>query len=137
MPHIDTATSDSISIQLYNDLLSGIQVGDYPPQSPLPTEAMLARDYGVSRSVVRAALSTLKEEGIITSRQGSGTIVAQTREIPVAERTLDFNTDELKECYKCRQVLEPEIAADAAAKNHQSTNEKRTSHRVVHGDILF
>lgn len=40
--------------------------------SKLPTESELCRQYQVSRQTVRTALSFLKEEGIVTSRQGSG-----------------------------------------------------------------
>lgn len=38
----------------------------------LPTESALCRQYHVSRQTVRAALSLLHEQGIISSRQGSG-----------------------------------------------------------------
>ncbi len=38
----------------------------------LPTEAELCTQYQVSRQTVRTALSTLRNQGIITSRQGSG-----------------------------------------------------------------
>ena len=38
----------------------------------LPTEAELCTQYQVSRQTVRAALSCLRKQGIITSRQGSG-----------------------------------------------------------------
>ena len=115
MSHSAIAPHDSISVQLYNDLLTGIQVGDYPPLSPLPTEATLAHDYGVSRSVVRSALSVLKEDGIIISRQGSGTIVASCDEAVQNHGTTEINISELKDCYKCRDSMEPDIAAYAAA----------------------
>ncbi|MCD7957822.1 MAG: GntR family transcriptional regulator [Lachnospiraceae bacterium] len=42
----------------------------------LPTEAELARTYGVSRQTVRQALSLLLHEGLIEKRQGSGTYIA-------------------------------------------------------------
>lgn len=38
----------------------------------LPTEAAIAEQYQVSRQTVRAALSLLKSQGLIESRQGSG-----------------------------------------------------------------
>ncbi len=115
MPHAGTVIRESISVQLYNDLLTGIQVGDYPPLSPLPTEASLAHDYGVSRSVVRSALSVLKEDGIVVSRQGSGTIVAPGKKVPQNNRALEIDPAELRDCYKCRESMEPDIAAYAAA----------------------
>ncbi|MCD7883582.1 MAG: GntR family transcriptional regulator [Lachnospiraceae bacterium] len=42
----------------------------------LPTEAELARAYGVSRQTVRQALALLLLDGLIEKRQGSGTYIA-------------------------------------------------------------
>ena len=39
----------------------------------LPTEAELARRHRMSRQTVRHALQLLSEEGLVESRQGSGT----------------------------------------------------------------
>jgi GntR family transcriptional regulator len=47
--------------------------------APLPSESVLMRRYGVSRSTVRKALKTLVAEGLLTSRQGVGTFVARRR----------------------------------------------------------
>ena len=41
----------------------------------LPTEAELGRRYHVSRQTVRQALSLLSSQGLITTRQGSGSYV--------------------------------------------------------------
>jgi GntR family transcriptional regulator len=47
-----------------------IEVGDL-----LPTEAALARQFEVSRHTVREALRVLRDQGLITSRQGRGSRV--------------------------------------------------------------
>ena len=52
----------------------------------LPTEAELCTQYQVSRQTVRAALSCLRKQGIITSRQGSGSYA--TGLLPVPERNV-------------------------------------------------
>lgn len=41
----------------------------------MPAERDLARALAVSRSTVTTALDLLREEGLVTSRQGSGTVV--------------------------------------------------------------
>jgi GntR family transcriptional regulator, transcriptional repressor for pyruvate dehydrogenase complex len=103
-----------ISCGLYNDILAGILMGDYPPLSTLPTEARFARDYGISRSVVRSALDLLKREGVVRSRQGSGTIVASFDPLKMAKLNRDLQMPELKDCIVCRLAIEPEIAAIVA-----------------------
>ncbi len=52
-----------------------IGAGEYA-SGALETEAQLGRAYGVSRITVRKALQLLREEGIVTSRKGSGWRVA-------------------------------------------------------------
>lgn len=42
----------------------------------LPSEAELGREYGVSRVTVRRALELLRDEGLVTARQGVGWFVA-------------------------------------------------------------
>ena len=52
-----------------------IGAGEYP-SGALETEAELCRAYEVSRITVRKALELLRDEGIVTSRKGSGWRVA-------------------------------------------------------------
>jgi GntR family transcriptional regulator len=49
-----------------------------PPGSSLPTEEELQRQFGVSRSVVRQALSGLSDLGLIRRQRGRGSVVAAT-----------------------------------------------------------
>jgi GntR family transcriptional repressor for pyruvate dehydrogenase complex len=84
MSSVEKPQAIPVSDGLFNDILAGILMGDYPPQSKLPSEQRLAHVYGVSRAVVRMALERLKDEHIVESRQGSGTIVA-TRSHRTAE----------------------------------------------------
>ena len=55
-----------------------IESGKLPVGSGLPTEATLSHQFNVSRHSVREALRQLREAGLITSRQGSGTRVSST-----------------------------------------------------------
>ncbi|WP_227816467.1 FadR/GntR family transcriptional regulator [Nitrogeniibacter aestuarii] len=53
-----------------------IREGQMPAGTRLPTEKMLASDFGVSRAVVREAISRLKADGLVTTRQGAGAFVS-------------------------------------------------------------
>lgn len=115
MTDVNIPQGNSVAHQLYNDILTGIQMGEYPPLSPLPTEAALSHDYGVSRTIVRSALSVLKQDGLVISKQGSGTIVAPSVENRISQSEAHFDLEELEQCYVCRETLEPNIASRAAA----------------------
>lgn len=62
--------------QLTQRLRNRIRAGDWSPGMLLPSEADLAREYGVSVGTARKALEGLETGGWITRRQGRGTFVA-------------------------------------------------------------
>lgn len=107
--------SERIAGGLYNDILAGILLGEYPPQSVLPPEIRLANDYGISRAVVRSALDLLKQSGVVESRQGSGTVVAEFDPRALAQLNREAQMPELMDCFECRAGVEPEIAAIVAS----------------------
>lgn len=49
--------------------------GRYPVGTQLPTEGELTERFDVSRHTIREALRQLRDDGLVTSRQGSGTTV--------------------------------------------------------------
>lgn len=51
------------------------------PGAQVPTEAELQERYGVSRSVVRQALASLEQEGLVERRRGRGTTVRERGEL--------------------------------------------------------
>jgi GntR family transcriptional regulator len=64
--------------KLVGALRSEIQAGEHPVGSLLPTEAELRSRFGVSRHTVREALRQLRDEGLVSSRQGAGSTVVRT-----------------------------------------------------------
>src|SRR5215470_18244043 len=60
---------------LKDDIVSGI----YPIGSQLPTEEELCDRFSVSRYTVREALRRLREDSLVSSRQGAGTTVVPPR----------------------------------------------------------
>lgn len=68
---------------LWRQIVTALEVdiagGAYPPGAKLPTEADLARRFGVNRHTLRRALAHLRAAGAIYVRQGAGAYVAQAR----------------------------------------------------------
>lgn len=71
------------SVALYarvaRELKAEIADGTFPVGTILPTEAELCGRFKVSRHTVREALRCLREEDLVRSRQGSGTMVIPPR----------------------------------------------------------
>lgn len=61
--------------EVADTLLQDIGCGAYPVGRMLPTEIELCQTFGVSRYTVREALRRLEEMGLVSRRQGSGTVV--------------------------------------------------------------
>ena len=65
-------TADSVVEQIEALILDGV----LRPGDRLPAERELADRFGISRPVLRAALKRLQDLGLVVSRQGGGTFVA-------------------------------------------------------------
>ena len=63
--------------RIRDELLTLINEGQFGADQQLPSEADLAKEFGVSRATIRAALSLLASQGIVQRKHGSGTYVNQ------------------------------------------------------------
>lgn len=110
---------DLLGVQLAQDLVAsirrrGLQVGD-----PIPSEATLAEEYGVSQRVVRDALRALSQQGAIETRQGKRAVVSELRPVAVQgyfELAVGADSAAVDELVALRRVLEPKAAALAATR---------------------
>ena len=75
----------TLTDNIYNQLLSQISNGVYPPESKLPSEQELCNIYSVSRISVRSALQRLEAIGIIETFHGKGSYVKASA--PVEDST--------------------------------------------------
>ncbi|MFC5572707.1 FadR/GntR family transcriptional regulator [Xenophilus aerolatus] len=64
---------------LVDDLGDKIRSQQLRPGDKLPTESAIMQSYGVSRTVVREALSKLQAAGLVETHHGVGTFVLQPR----------------------------------------------------------
>jgi GntR family transcriptional repressor for pyruvate dehydrogenase complex len=92
-------------------LEQGIRDGRWPKGTKLPTEADLLAEYGVSRTVVREAVSRLQAAGKVVTRHGIGTFVvnAETAE------TFRIRPDQIGTLDEVLTVLELRIAVESEA----------------------
>jgi len=93
-----------------------IQKGNLRPGDKLPPETELSQKFGVSRSVVREALSRLKYEGLLDSYQGKGIIVVGTsgRRSFRLQNIQKLDSSDLSQLYELRVILDSAAAAMAA-----------------------
>jgi GntR family transcriptional repressor for pyruvate dehydrogenase complex len=98
-------------------LAAAIRDGEFAPGEKLPTERELGERFGVSRNVVREAVNELRTRGLITTRQGSGSVVSDDIHKPVRQVMEDLLTGRdgaEGKLIELRRILEVHIAALAA-----------------------
>ena len=71
MERVTTDRRLSMTQQLVVDLTQQILAGELPAGSKLPTEQVIIKERGVSRTVVREAMSRLQAEGLVETRHGT------------------------------------------------------------------
>jgi DNA-binding FadR family transcriptional regulator len=96
--------------------------GRYPPGATLPTEAELGARFGVSRTVIRESVKLLQAKGLVSIRQGIGTVALPDTSWNMIDdvvlRSLvqhDESLSILDELVAVRAMLERDTAAGAAA----------------------
>lgn len=112
-----TTAEPTLSDRVTADLSQRVRSGSYPVASRLPTEAALAVHYAVSRTVIREVIARLKSQGLVDSRQGSGTVVLDARAsdaFRVAAATRDDPARGVLRMLELRRGVEAEMAALAA-----------------------
>ena len=76
---LDPESPVPLYFQLQVELTRQIRDGELRVGDQLPGEAELCDGYGVSRTVVRAALQELAHRGLINKRRGVGSFVAPAK----------------------------------------------------------
>ncbi len=107
---------EQIVQQIEESILTGaLKTGDQ-----LPSERDLAQQFGVSRTAVREAVKALREKGLVEAYSGRGTFITNGTSRAVREsfdRLIKIGQpDSLLHLAEVRAILEPEIAALAAAR---------------------
>jgi GntR family transcriptional regulator, transcriptional repressor for pyruvate dehydrogenase complex len=120
-----------VFIQIAEQLIRAITIGELPIDSRLPSEIVLAEQFGVSRASVREALSSLQFSGYVESRRGAGTVVCAT--VPRGAEVLGEGG--LKEPGDLVDLLEARLAVEAEAAAATAADPIPEALREVH-DLL-
>lgn len=118
---VRTQLGRNLTYGMLDALGRSIVIGSYEKRV-FPTEAELAKQHGVSRSVTREAVKMLTAKGLLSARPRQGTIIQPSTswnlfDTDVLRWLLErkFSVDLLKHFNQLRVAIEPEAAALAAA----------------------
>jgi len=106
--------STNLSEEIASNIKESILNQDYEPGDGLPSENMMASQFGVSRVVIREALKELKSSGLIEIRRGpkGGPFVCQLDKLNFGEQFSDMvrlRRMTVKQLFEARLLIEPEI----------------------------
>jgi putative hydrolase of HD superfamily len=87
MQPIDPEDKRQPNVQIAASIRAAILTGELAPGAQLPPGHELADFFGVSRMTVSAAIRTLRDEGFVRSRTGSGVYVRDQAALPVPGET--------------------------------------------------
>lgn len=96
-------------LQIVRELREIIHDENIPPGGKIPSERVLAERLNVGRSSIREALRSLELLGLIETRRGGGTFVADFRNHQLVEVLSTFILQEektLRNVHKTRKILE-------------------------------
>ncbi|AVA24648.1 FadR/GntR family transcriptional regulator [Rhizobium sp. LEGMi198b] len=84
-----------------------IDSGLYAPGEKIPSSAQLCEEFGVSRTVIREALTSLKVGGRVTARQGAGVYVSEKD-----AKALNFEIGRIEDIRSAMQILELRLGVE-------------------------
>jgi len=81
-------------LQVRDALAARIAMGEWKPNTAIPNEGDLAREFGVSSGTMRKALDMMESERLLTRRQGRGTFVNDQASDELAVRYSNIRTSD-------------------------------------------
>ena len=100
--------SRSLAHELVEGFTDKIRTQNLRPGDKLPTESEIMRSWGVSRTVVREAISRLQAAGLVDTHHGVGTFVLDAR----AETSFRINPADIATAVDVLAVLELRISLE-------------------------
>lgn len=110
----------SLAMTVVETLTGRIRDQRYNPGEKLPTEPVLMAELGVSRTVIREAMSRLQAAGLVETKHGIGTFVLARQPGVVLDGTAIRTIRDVMAMMELRISLETEAAALAAARRTET-----------------
>lgn len=127
---------EPLADQLYGQILDQIVSGRLSEGDRLPTEKEICATFGVSRPVVRDALARLRADGLVKSRQGSGTYVQHRPADRLKSFTDTATVATYLRCLEFRIPVEAASARFAAERRTAGQLEKiEASYAILRRDV--
>lgn len=114
----------SLALEIVDALGDRVRDGRLAAGTKLPTEAEIMGEFGVSRTVVREALSKLQAAGLVQTRHGIGTFVSGVGDA----MTFRIGAEQLETLHDVIAVLELRIALETEAAGLAA--QRRTDHNL-------
>jgi DNA-binding FadR family transcriptional regulator len=134
----NTVHARPLAAQVVHDLMSVILQGAFKPGDTIPSEETLCERFDVSRPVVREAVKTLANVGMVRTRQGQGSVVLTEEhwnelapELLVARCDTGTADEVLAEVIELRGVLEARAAEAAARRAGPADLERLHAHLLA------
>ncbi|OWV98889.1 FadR/GntR family transcriptional regulator [Rhizobium sp. R693] len=120
-PATDSAIHDGMRLttKVVEALRRQIRDGRYKPGDKLPSETKLTEEFGVSRTVIRESVASLRSDGLLESRQGAGVFVLAptTKDMRSFKGVDAAKVSSLIEMLELRTGVETEASALAALRH--------------------
>jgi GntR family transcriptional regulator, transcriptional repressor for pyruvate dehydrogenase complex len=109
---LDRDTGRGLAHELVERLKGRMLSGEIAPGQKLPTESSLVSEFGVSRTVVREAISRLQAAGLVETFQGRGSFVL---ELPPATNGFAVDTSHVRSHRDVLDLLDFRIGIETEA----------------------
>jgi len=122
----------SLTFELVDQLSAEIQNGVLISGQKLPTEAAIMSRFGVSRTVVREAISKLQASGLVATKHGIGTFVLAQTDTPAFR----INPSQLSTLHDVVALLELRISIETEAAALAAVRRNEGNLRVMQEAML-
>lgn len=115
MNSLSNNVSTPLYKQLYDEILSKINSGEYKIGDKIPSESMLSEIYGISRITVRNAIQKLCDDKILVKKHGKGTFVS----MPVYIESISSEGSFTKSCIQMGKIPSTKVVEKGLKKSEK------------------